>query len=368
MKTVPMMMMGKGIEDIGTLGQFSDVVISDDGNYIVLVDSLNHKVFYSTNGGTSFSESTGVSDVYAGVNPKQISASSDGQYVLFANGYNNKFFISSNYGANFTTKSITAGSYSYGAFVSDNGQNMLLLYIASSYTYCNRSTDYGVTWANTLIGQTDYFQIAISQTLQYILVGLRDSSSNDYLKKSTNYGASFSTVSGAQYASEWRGAAMSDDGLYQFACYTSGSSFSTNYGSTFTSGSTNRGYTASMSANGQYIISVYSTCQVYRSVNSGSSWTNATVGVTGDIPWASKLSSSGQYQLISVTNSTEGGSVYISNDYGANWYRKTLDGINKGRLDMSANGQYMIVCPYHTSTGYVYVSKNYGATWNKILI
>jgi len=69
------------------------------------------------------------------------------------------------------------------------------------------------------------------------------------------------------------------------------------------------------------------------------------------------ISSTGQYQIISVWN----GSIIVSNDYGSTWTSKISSKQFHG-VAVSSSGQYMSACVYGE---YIYTSSDYGVTWSQ---
>lgn len=80
-----------------------------------------------------------------------------------------------------------------------------------------------------------------------------------------------------------------------------------------------------------------------------------TVSEVNSVINDSAISSTGQYQIISVYN----GSIRISNDYGVTWNSK-ISVLQFHGVAISSSGQYQSACVYG---GYIYTSNNYGVTW-----
>lgn len=252
-----------------------------------------------------------------------IACSSTGNYVtiLLENGY---IYYSSNYGSSWTNISFTPNA-STRIDMSRDGQYQ---------TYCRygdylyRSTNWGANWAQvTSAGARNWYAIAVSGSGQYQTAG--DASSGGYIYRSTDYGSSFTAITsaGARY---WVfGAAMSNDGQYQFIIGNDG-------------------------------ISPPFTSRVYKSDNYGVTW-----APTQNLQYKRSIacSSSGQYVIIG----TDGGNVWVSADYGNSWNAPSSlpsgstvwDGVA-----VSATGQYMMVGNVAGST-YSYYSIDYGASWSQ---
>lgn len=138
----------------------------------------------------------------------------------------------------------------------------------------------------------------------------------------------------------------------------------------------NKWGTCSISHDGVVILAgVYSLYgnpgPVWRSTNSGTSWTNAI----GSRNWAaSAMSSSGQYQYIgSYSGPSSGGVLYKSSNYGASFTEITsatfgLNWKNWSTISTSNNGSKVLVgCgDYSAVSGRAFISSDYGVSWTTI--
>ena len=70
----------------------------------------------------------------------------------------------------------------------------------------------------------------------------------------------------------------------------------------------------------------------------------------------SAISTTGQYQIVSVKN----GSIRVSNDFGSTWNSKISTKQFHG-VAISSTGQYQSACVLGE---YIYSSNDYGVTWN----
>jgi hypothetical protein len=240
-----------------------------------------------------------------------------------------------------------------------------------------------------LSGQTNpgFGQISVSSNGQYIIIP----NGSTGISLSTNYGASFSLISGVTgpftsvtTAAQGNGSSslpagigcISANGQYLFVNSSSGNCYlSSNYGVSWSSSNptglptTNNYVHSAMSATGSYILTAAYTGPVYLSSNNGSSFTAISAvdvsfgsAVTGQLGSVA-MSSTGQYML--VASFITYGLVYLSNNFGAtgSWTKisaltQAVSGNGYRNCSISANGQYMMVVGQ-----LVWLSSNFGVTW-----
>ncbi len=113
-----------------------------------------------------------------------------------------------------------------------------------------------------------------------------------------------------------------------------------------------------VSDDGQYIFAAPYTDYVYVSSNGGTSFTHKT-SVTSDNDGLA-MSSTGQYGYFASFN-VGSGYVYVTSDFGANWTAKTATTTTvKHVMSCSSNGQYVVTA---NNSGAVYTSADFGANW-----
>jgi uncharacterized protein YjbI with pentapeptide repeats/alpha-tubulin suppressor-like RCC1 family protein len=272
---------------------------------------------------------------------------------------------------------------------------------ADNGTSLYRSSDYGVTWyelsGNAVSGsQTGYYTAINRNSGQYVLIAkwyMNNVLGGLYVN--SNYGsgsftrvANITTTTANDTTSQslaWFSASVSPTGKYMYAgCFDAGGFYrSDNYGVagswtavlTHNAGSFPRSsyyYSAGVVFSDNEIIqytAVRYTEYIYKSENSGASWTRLTSAGIG--AWHKiACSATGQY----VTATEWGGNIVVSGDYGATWTRKTnLFGNQWNDVQISATGQFQIVCTYNpfviNSTNYYnypYYSVDYGVSWTQM--
>jgi hypothetical protein len=243
-----------------------------------------------------------------------------------------------------------------------------------------------------LSGQTNpsFGQVSVSNNGQYMIIP----NGSTGISLSTNYGASFSLISGVTgpftsvtTAAQGNGSSslpagigcISANGQYLYINSSSGNCYlSSNYGVSWTSSNpsglptTNNYVDSAMSATGSYILTAAYTGPVYLSSNNGSSFTaisavDVSFGseVTGQLGSVA-MSSTGQYML--VASFITYGLVYLSNNFGAtgSWTKisaltQAVSGNGYRNCSISANGQYMMVVGQ-----LVWLSSNFGVTWTSL--
>ena len=74
------------------------------------------------------------------------------------------------------------------------------------------------------------------------------------------------------------------------------------------------------------------------------------------------ISSSGQYQVVTIYGPIGSGGIYSSNDYGVSWSTTALSTTLLYQVSISASGQYQTAVQ---SPGSIYTSNNFGASWSQ---
>jgi hypothetical protein len=263
------------------------VAISNNGKYI-LTGGYNTSLFYSNDGGISFTEKFS-SDYWF-----DIKMSKSGQYQT-AIGPTNQIYVSNNYGETFTiidtNDTPPLNVYDNYLGMSYDGKYQTITITNSVY----RSYDYGQTW-NII----DLSGIVNSNTLRGICISGNgeiqmsvDNICNVY--KSTDYGETWSNI---------------------YAIPTSGSGDSL--------------FFISLSETGQYVLIPDDEAYIWISNNYGSSFTNnlkidniLQTDFGGSLWYPCGVSNTGQYQTVC---DYEISGIYTSNDYGQNFYKRPSSG------------------------------------------
>jgi len=216
---------------------------------------------------------------------------------------------------------------------------------------------------------------------------------------SNNYGSAWTPIYGITDET-MNSISMSDNGQYQTVVTTNSSNLgfiytSADYGFSWKKNTnvTNKFFTAvSVSANGKYQSATVYLGNIWTNSNYGlGSWTQYTTGVYNYSSnaglfntvlstqcWLSiSISSTGQYQTAITNtysfNSTFGGDLYISSNYGSSWDIGSslfsggqtgptgLPGYNPfNGITISSTGQYQATVVYNN---FIYVSNDFGKKW-----
>jgi hypothetical protein len=163
-----------GSSDTSTSGGATRTLIQKSSDYGVTVTT-------ETLGGRVPGNVSGAGMSMAGI-------SNDGQYqTIFLGASDNSHAVSSDYGSTFTVYTgSTSVSYdpTYSISISDNGQYQL-----ANYNGLSISTDYGVNWTQKYTGGTEGTCMSSTGQYQYSSIGTG-------ILKSTDYGSSFTIISG----------------------------------------------------------------------------------------------------------------------------------------------------------------------------
>lgn len=351
-----------------TTGAWFGVAISGSGKYAL--GCMGNQIYYSANTLTTtvtkdladvfeplykyktWTNISGATTTWSGV-----SCSNDGKYVVaYTSSSPGKIYYSSNYGTSFTDSaaSITAIT---GISMSNTGKYAHACgYSNTSYTYTS-STFGAANWSAIATG--NYFlSIATSSNgLNFIAShdGGPGALSTGYMYYRWNLGG-VALCSGTNPPCNF--VALSGNGKYGIACpntnaTVSGIYWSTNKGETWTqygSLKTIRFGGCAISADGQYAIAgAASSGKIYYSNDFGVTWT-ASNSETGNWQFEASMSDSGQYCIFAVGNAN----IYYSNDYGVNWSTETATlatGHQTRKMAISKNGQYAFVT---TSSGTIF--------------
>jgi len=296
-----------------TLYYWDRIAMSDTGEYMI-AGSLNGPLMLSSNYGISFDNITtrirgNATEYFEG-----IGMSGNGQYIIVCyedtvEGYSGyaSTKISNNYGV--------SGSWSFvpglgtgsdkriqGVAISDSGQYMYLSYTEGGIVgYVLRSSNYGATWQSIYIGTQYVRDISCSSDGSTVIVtGATSGYGNTYLNrgymfKSTNYGASFTSITNGDSFRNWArvgqlytvttpysgyGTVMTyfrdqaGDNTFPAETYPVGGDTLGSVVNTNTTGMGNRVFTdcAVGGTDGVYRL-LASTTGLFRSVTGGGSWT-----------------------------------------------------------------------------------------------
>ena len=316
-----------------TTGQYQVVASAKVGSGFL--DNLQGYLYVSNNYGNSFVKVGGQQSTLVGY-WSSVAISDSGQYIVAGEQYG-KLVFSSDYGSTFTDITSNVPSCDYpnplaisNVSISGDGAYIIVCIFpsqCSSYSTTTRSylsTNFGASFALAVDEVEDnYFVSEINSDGSLMVI-----SSNTGIFKSTNNGASWTSVYFGPYASK-RGISMTSSGavigLIGTDIYTStnsGSSFST-----FTA-SANRGIAVFNDGSNRFYTLYYSANNTYPIYKSGSNFAAPLTAVTGPGNkqwWAISASDNGQYILAGTCNYSSGSNntneLWRSSDGGSNWIK-----------------------------------------------
>jgi photosystem II stability/assembly factor-like uncharacterized protein len=248
----------------------------------------------------------------------------------------------------------TGASYFLSVAMSDSGQFAVAGTNARQLWY---SDNYGVSW--TLSAPSSLvvivYQIAMSSSGQFSVAAC---SGPNIVYISEDYGHSW-RASGVSKVALYTGAVLSAAGDNILVSSLPGMFMlrSTDYGLSFfpVVAPQLSWKFLSMSASGQYAVSLVHLGNVYHSSDYGASWVPSTIA--GAYSWNyPSMDATGKY----VTVSASGIGLFYSSDFGHTWIKASAPKLNWYGLDASASGQYLIASP---TNGYIHYSDDFGHTW-----
>lgn len=285
--------------------------ISYSGQYMIA--SKEGVTYVSSNYGATWTQSSGVTQEWS-----SLSMSASGQYVL--GGVNGGLlYLSSDYGATFTQVIDATTRAWYQVVISGNG--VVMGAIDGNTVYI--STDSGANWSTTA-GQS----IGMSYDGKYIIIA---SFTSTFVKLSTNYGSSFTTI---QTAEQYLGAVISSTGQYILIYWSGGALYSNNFGVSFSSVSVDLVNTVMITADATHI----STGGAYL-YDIGSFQLDISGVVGTSVPYTSLTEGTYQFSVKAINN-TNG-----TSDYSLVSAPITISNPTPVPTDLSGNGTVLTWTP-----------------------
>jgi len=298
---------------------FNSLNISNDGNYMLIINSNYSPVYLTTNGGTSWTTISGIQNIYV------TTMSASGQYMYAAStNASPTFFYSSNFG-------VTWSSYSLTSIVGSSN--------ASFSTICSSSTG------------------------QYVVACIYNKSV--YL--SQNFGLTFTNI-GSNVGSgtnPWNMATISPDGTKiavtnDIANSSTCTYYTTNNGTSWSAigpsiSTSNIIPTINITNSGLMLFSTFASSVIYITRNSGGTWTSNSSLST--VITTQGMSADGQIMCIGSYGANY---IWYSKDAGITWNAALSLGHNSLQcqsISVSNNGKYMaIICVENNTTWAIEVS------------
>ena len=205
-----------------TLYYWQRIAMSDTGQYMI-ASSLNGPLFLSSNYGASYDDITLRINAHTTEYFEGTGMSGNGQYIIVCYELGNSNYatkISNNYGAPGSWSVIPGISYSasppvaqgysiQGVAISNDGQFIYLSFTSSFTGIVYKSSNYGATWQTVYPGTQYVVDISCSSDGSTVVVTGSTSGygggylSRGFMFKSTNYGASFTSIEVGDYLRRW---------------------------------------------------------------------------------------------------------------------------------------------------------------------
>lgn len=272
-----------------------------------------------------------------------------------------------------TASTTSASGNWYSVSMSSNGKYQSAV-INAGRMY--RSNNWGVTWTEPVttaaLGSKNWTSINVSSTGQYQSACISDGSTTTSIYTSSDYGITW-TARTVPEGGKFDSISLSSTGLYQSSVVNAGRIYrSIDSGVTWTEPTTsisigNQNWSSiAVSSTGAYQTAVVNNGRIWRSIDYGATW-DASLSFTNSLvtdisrSWLSvAMSSSGQYQSAGLTNDA----IWISSDYGASWKVATTTTLATwNSIAVSSTGQYQTS---YTLSGEIFTSSNYGETFASI--
>jgi photosystem II stability/assembly factor-like uncharacterized protein len=379
-------------------GLFTGLALSGNGQCVLACDESGN-IFNSNNTNVFVREGSTILNTFRLCDTMLmgVAMSEDGKYQ-FAIDADNHFYVSDFYGKYGTFYSTRENSPSRTTFMntlatcSDISESGQVITIADSFGNKTTSLDYGKTFsvASKIAGGYSILDIKLNATgkIQYAIGD--DGVSNRMLFVSADFGESWN-LSYLTHV-ELRYLSISHDGKYVTLGGRNGDVYtSKDYGITFKQKyvighEVNVDAFVKISGCGKYQYVMFPTA-IYRSRDYGESWKSIFAPIAPSIspmvPFITRsftyfsISKSGQYQ----TYVTEGGQIFISNNFGDTIRYSTIlsnDGQDTTKtpcVTMSGNGKYQSVIISNVSGSVsqtcslsLFVSTDYGSSWKEVNI
>ena len=361
----------------GSLNTINQTILAIDNSINTLIIDVSNLSVGSSGGSSGSSSGITLDDAVL-----QIEIEGMLDLPVFAKNWMlNTSSITSNYSSAYCSNSIACsgnGQYVFVGLQQFSGVPLL-------------SKDYGNTWITLTppFGQTfaNVTSCAISSTGQH-MVAINNDPNGEKLYYSNNYGSSWTWGNSSGTTSD--SVAISSTGKYMLSAFASYLGVSDNYGNnngdlsywgsgnssqldpSYNGGNFRGRYHAVAMSHDASIMYATTHYRVWKSIDYGTTWTASNN--TGKNYSHISCSANGQYVLICPYQLAGdlSNNLYVSNDYGVTFTAKgDIHSYYKGAV--SACGRYMVASDggYYGSynnfrKGYMYASDDYGQTWNQV--
>ena len=362
-------------------GDPKSIYVNDDGSFmaVAISSNTNSYIYITHDHGNNWSNI--FDKPKSECNPLIMVSDNIGMNMIFFHaGFSPNYFIDGwvthDFGVSWNNKHIDAVgiSFPYGNGDMSYDGGTAIFARQGGNGYINSSSDYGDSWSlnyvSDVVGSYVAYPSFIGTSKDLLLT---DSFYNGNIYTSNDLAATCIQIKpyiGFQVRDYWHVASDSTgtiflaagEGVAKYA-YISHNSGSTWEASPLSSGSLQdfTNYSVSMmSDDGMYMyLHDYYGKKTYRSVDSGSTWSEANIPQTNENVTKGAMSGNGKYVIFALVYSPT--YLYISSDYGVNWI---TDSIDHEVSDIAIN--YMGSLMITVNSGTVMISRDYGLSWTDI--
>jgi hypothetical protein len=237
-----------------------------------------------------------------------------------------------------------------------------------------RSSTYGLMWTISPDNVGSICNaITSDSTGQYLAATVNDGQGGN-IWLSTNYGANWVNYGLSYLNKKWTSIASNSNGQYLAAATEDGDIWrSSNSGVTWSISLNNVGAKCNAitsDSTGQYLAAATDNGYIWRSSNSGVTWTISQNSV-GTKCNAITSDSTGQYLAATVNNGLgQGGNIWLSTNYGESWVNYGLSYLNQNWTSIASNsdGNYLIACSEQVGgngINSIWYSTDRGISWTQ---
>ncbi len=341
------------------------VSLSANASLLAIGESYGH-ILTSTNDGQSWTEFTGTGEQYW----RGITSSNDGTYLIayIGRGQIGSLYRSVNAGVSWAELTDVTQDNWYSVASSLDGS---IFYALGSNTHDNRvlkSADFGGTWnllsGGSGVGRVNTISVASSATGEKLAIITRTAGDTSLrVRVSSNSGVTWQNTTLPD--SDWWDVKMSADGGYLYVTNLNGiMKVSTDFGSSWTSLAADLSFSKiAVSDSGQHLALLGRDGNLYISHDYGQNILSQDT--VGNHIWASVTMSGGGQKIAALTSGEEDtGHIYLSQDNGQTWSENDRY-VFYGEVMYSADGSVIVLIDTTDGCGCIAGSHDAGLHWTE---